>query len=112
MKIRKLVSVLLAVSLMIQPITVSASTGSISTPRVDIPRPGGWSGNVDLNRLAATYSRWGWRIITFGDTRPIVESNVQPLEGEYSKFINDTFDKGTETKSMISTTLLSIQVQK
>ena len=50
-----------------------------------------------LNRLAATYSRWGWRIITFGDTRPIVESNVQPLEGEYSKFINDTFDKGTET---------------
>lgn len=83
MKVRKLISIALAVFLTIQPAVTYASTGSISAPRGYRPTPGGGGSNVDLNRLAATYSRWGWRI-TFGDTRPIVESNIQPLEEGYS----------------------------
>ncbi len=85
---------MMAVFLLIQPSMVYASTGSISTPRRRYTTPGGGSGSVDLNRLAATYQNWGWRI-TFGDTRPIVESNIQPLEEGCSKFINDNHDKET-----------------
>lgn len=83
MKIRKLLSITLAMLLTIQPIVVYASTGSLSAPRGRRPDPGGRRGNVDLSRLAGTYQNWGWRI-TFGDTRPIVESNIQPLEEGYS----------------------------
>lgn len=83
MKIRKLLSITMAVTLIMQPYTTYASTGSISAPRGNIITPGGGSGSVDLRRLAGTYQKWGWRI-TFGDTRPIVESNIQPLEEGYS----------------------------
>ena len=83
MRIRKLISTILAVSLVIHPSIIYASTGSLSVPRFNIVTPGGRRGNVDLSRLAGTYQNWGWRI-TFGDTRPIVESNIQPLEEGYS----------------------------
>ena len=97
----------MAISLMIQPSIAYGSTGSLSTPRGHIPKPGGGSGSVDLSRLAATYQNWGWRI-TFGDTRPIVESNIQPLEEGCSKFINDNHDKGTVNKYIFSVALSAL----
>lgn len=94
MKVRKLFSIMLTVSLLTQTTTIYASTGSISVPRSHYFPTGGGKGSVNLSRLAGTYRNWGWRI-TFGDTRPIVESNIQPLEKGCSKFINDNHDKET-----------------
>lgn len=72
----------MAVLLTIQPLAVYASTDSISVPRSHQTTPGG-GGGIALDRAGATYRNWGWRI-TFGDNRPVIEANIQPLESGYT----------------------------
>ena len=58
------------------------STDSISVPKGTIP-PRGGGGGLALDRAGATYRNWSWRL-TFGDNRPIIEANIQPLESGYT----------------------------
>ena len=82
MIIKKIVGMTMAVLLAIQPLAVYASSDSISVPKSRPVTPGG-GGSIALNRAGATYQNWGWRL-TFGDNRPIIEANVQPLESGYT----------------------------
>jgi hypothetical protein len=82
MIIKKIVGMTMAVLLTIQPLAVYASSDSISVPRSRPVTPGG-GGSIALDRAGATYQNWGWRL-TFGDNRPIIEANVQPLESGYT----------------------------
>ena len=82
MMIKKIVGLTMAVLLAIQPLAVYASSDSISVPR-SIPITPGGGGGIALDRAGATYRNWGWRI-TFGDNRPVIEANIQPLESGYT----------------------------
>lgn len=82
MMIKKIVGLTMAVLLAIQPLAVYAIIRQYFSSKIK-PNTGGCGGGIALDRAGATYRNGGWRL-TFGDNRPIIESNVQPLESGYT----------------------------